>query len=302
METVISKDGTAIAFDRLGDGPALILMGGALNDRQQAAQLASLLAPHFTVFNYDRRGRTDSGDTPPYAVSKEIDDLNTVIGVAGGSAMLFANCTGGMLALEAIAQGAAITKLALFEPPYIIGDARPPLAPEFHPDITKMIESGRLGDAVTYFLESGIGMPPEIVHNVQSMEIWPLLENLAPTLLYDMAIGGDLSLPIDRVRVVTVPALVMDGERSQPWLHAATAALVDALPHATHHTVDGITHTIEAEAIAPVLQGYLAGAHGVTRPGRRPRRARRRWRFMMSAAGLLGPQPRRSNRPGKDGR
>jgi pimeloyl-ACP methyl ester carboxylesterase len=291
METVISKDGTALAFDRLGNGPALILMGGALNDRQQASDLAALLAPHFTVFNYDRRGRTDSGDTPPYAVSKEIDDLNAVIGVAGGSAMLFANCTGGMLAMEAVARGSAITKLALFEPPYIIGDARSPLPADFHSKVARLIDAGRLGDTVTYFLESGIGMPPEIVANVQHMEMWPLLESLAPTLLYDMTIGGDLSLPADRVRTVTVPTLVMDGGRSQPWLQAAVAALADVLPHATRQTVEGITHTIEAEAIAPVIRGFLAG----------PQR-RARW----SPLGRRRPQRSRgwimSNLPGTGGR
>ncbi len=261
METVISKDGTALAFDRLGAGAALIMMGGGLNDRQQAAELASLLAPHFTVFNYDRRGRSDSGDTQPYAVSKEIDDLNAVIGVAGGSAMLFANCTGGMLALEAVAQGVPITRLALYEPPYIVGDAHARLDQEFRTNITHLLDSGRPGDAVTHFLERGIGLPSEVLDRVQKMPMWPLLESLATTLPYDLAIAGDNSMPIERLPLVTVPTLVIDGGRSPQWQRDSVQALVDALPNATRHSIEGLTHTIVPESVAPVVQGFLAAAH-----------------------------------------
>jgi pimeloyl-ACP methyl ester carboxylesterase len=131
MNTVVSHDGTTIAFDRAGDGPAVIFLGAGPTDRNANAQLAGLLAPQFTVLNYDRRGRGDSGDTAPYAVDREYEDLEAVIDEAGGSAYVFGTSGGGILALEAAARGLAITKLAVWEPPYIVDDSRPPVPKDY---------------------------------------------------------------------------------------------------------------------------------------------------------------------------
>jgi pimeloyl-ACP methyl ester carboxylesterase len=259
MEKVTSKDGTTIAFDRLGEGPPLIMMGGALNDRQLASPLASLLASRFTVFNYDRRGRTDSTDTQPYSISKEIDDLRAVLDEAGGSAMLFANCTGGMLALEAAAQGLPITKLALYEPPFIIGDNPPRLDDEFRKATGDLLEAGRPGDVVTQFLERIVGFPPDVVVRVQQMPIWPLLEKLAFSLPYDLILAGDNSLPAARLPLVTMPTLVMDGGRSPQWQRDSVQALVDALPNATRRSIADQNHTFEPELTAPVIEEFLTG-------------------------------------------
>src|SRR5947199_6861992 len=123
MRTVISKDGTALAFDQSGQGPALILVAGATATRLAEAALSAHLAPHFTVFAYDRRGRGDSGDTAPYAVEREVEDLEALIREAGGSAFVFAISSGAALALEAAASRLNVKKLALYEPPFMVGNA-----------------------------------------------------------------------------------------------------------------------------------------------------------------------------------
>ena len=159
MKKVHSKDGTAIAFDQLGQGPAIILVGGAFTDRSQPTlvQLAALLAPHFTVFNYDRRGRGDSSDTAPYAVEREVEDLEALIVEAGGSAFVCGFSSGAALALAAAARGLAITKLALYEPPFIVDDSRPPLPRDFATQLTELVSSGRRGDAAEALHDEGGG-------------------------------------------------------------------------------------------------------------------------------------------------
>src|SRR5712691_7270416 len=207
MNTTTSRDGTIIAFDRSGEGPPVILVGGALSDRGAAAQLAVLLAPHFTVVAYDRRGRGDSGDTPPYAVDREIDDLETLIGEAGGSAFVFGHSSGAALALEAAARGLAITKLALYEPPYIVDDTRAPLPEDYVAHMAELVSAGRRGDAVEYFMTTAVGVPPDMVAQMRSSPMWEGMEGLAHTLAYDGAVMGDHMaggpLPADRWISVT---------------------------------------------------------------------------------------------------
>ncbi|MEC0174832.1 alpha/beta hydrolase [Paenibacillus favisporus] len=165
MHTVLSKDGTKIAYDRTGRGPALILVAGAFSYRKFRAQvqLAELLSSQFTVYNYDRRGRGDSGDSQPYAVEREIEDLEAVIEAAGGSAYVWGLSSGAVLALEAAAGGAAITKLALHEPPFVVdaSDRKPPQ--DFIPQVTELIRSGRRAEAIKYFMTKGMGAPGFVV-------------------------------------------------------------------------------------------------------------------------------------------
>jgi pimeloyl-ACP methyl ester carboxylesterase len=162
MSKVISRDGTAIAFDRSGQGPVLILVTGAIATRSDAASLAARLSPHFSVFAYDRHGRGESGDTPPYAVEREVEDLDALITEAGGSAFVYGHSSGAALALEAARRlSTKITKLAVYEPPFIVDDSRPPVPKDYLTRLTELVSSGRRGDAVEYFATKGVGVPLE---------------------------------------------------------------------------------------------------------------------------------------------
>ena len=258
MDRVTSSDGTTIAFDRLGDGPPLILVCGGSTDRMANAPLAALLAQHFTVFNYDRRGRGDSGDTAPYAVEREVEDIDAVIAAAGGSAFLYGTSSGAALALEAAASGLSVTRLALWEPPFILeGRPRPPA--DTAKTYTELVSAGRRGDAVEFFMAKVVGLPPEFVAYARTQPFWQTQEALAHTLAYDATIMGDYSLPTERVASVTVPTLVIDGGASFPFMRETAQALADVLPDGHHRTLEGQTHDVAPEAMAPVLAGFFAG-------------------------------------------
>ena len=256
MRKVISKDGTAIAFDRSGEGPAVILVCGASTTRSANAPLAVLLAQHFTVFNYDRRGRGDSDDTVPYAVEREVEDLDALIIEAGGSASVFGTSSGAILALDAAAHGLAITKLALWEPPFSVDDDGPRRHKEYATRLTELLAAGRRGDAVELFMKS-VGLPPEFVAQARNAPWWSATEDLAHTLAYDAAVMGDSSVPTERVASVTVPTLVMDGGATPAWARNAAQALADALPDVRRRTLEGQDHNVAPEALAPVLEEFF---------------------------------------------
>src|SRR5438046_1626305 len=164
MRTVISQDGTPIAFDQSGQGPALVLVAQAGATRLAQAELSAHLAPHFTVLAYDRRGRGESGDTAPYAVEREVEDLDALITEAGGSAFVFGHSSGAVLALEAARRLATkITKLAVYEPPFIVDDSRPPLPEDYVTQLTELVSSGRRSEAVEYFMTKAVGVPVQEV-------------------------------------------------------------------------------------------------------------------------------------------
>jgi pimeloyl-ACP methyl ester carboxylesterase len=258
MRRVVSKDGTPIAFDRSGAGPAVILVCGASTTRAANAPLAALLAPHFTVFNYDRRGRGDSGDTAPYAVEREIEDLDALIKEAGEVASVFGTSSGAILALEAAAHGLAITKLALWEPPFSVDDDGPRRHKEYATRLAELLAAGRRGDAVALFMKQ-VGLPPEFVAQARNAPWWSATEDLAHTLAYDAAVMGDSAVPTERVASVTVPTLVLDGGASPAHLRNAARALADVLPRAQHRTLEGQTHAVDPEVLAPVLEAFFAG-------------------------------------------
>jgi pimeloyl-ACP methyl ester carboxylesterase len=259
MKKIHSKDGTTIALDRLSNGPPVILVCGGSVDRTANAPLATLLAEHFTVLNYDRRGRGDSGDTAPYGVEREIEDIDAVIAEAGGSAFVYGTSSGAALTLEAAASGLAITKLALWEPPYILeGRPRPPA--DTARTYTELVSAGRRGDAVEFFMSKVVGLPPEFVAQARNAPWWQVQVALAHTLAYDATIMGDYSLPSKRLASVTTPTLVIDGGASFPWIGETDQALADALPDAQRRTLEGQTHDVAPEALALVLVEFFASA------------------------------------------
>jgi pimeloyl-ACP methyl ester carboxylesterase len=264
MDTVTSKDGTTIAYDQVGAGPPVILVAGALGDRksQLNADLAAHLAPHFTAITYDRRGKGDSGDTLPYAVEREIEDLDALIDAVGGSAALYGISSGAVLALAAgNALPGKVTRLALYEPPFIVDDSRPPLPADYVQQINDLVAADRRGDAVALFMRQ-VGVPDQFIGQMRAMPMWPGMEHIAHTLAYDGLIMGDNQtgrpLAPGQWPAATMPALVIVGGNSPPFFHTGTRALVEQLPHAQHATLPGQTHEVAAAALAPVLIEFFA--------------------------------------------
>lgn len=261
MDTVTSADGTTIAYEHRGGGPPLIVVGGAMSDRTAAAPLAELLARTFTVVAYDRRGRGDSGDTPPYAPAREVEDLAALIEVVDGAASVHGHSSGAVLSLDAAAHGLAISRLSLYEPPFMVDDSRPPVPEDFVATLEQLTASGRRGDAVAYFMTTGVGLPPQVVAQGRSEPMWPALERLAHTLPYDVRILGDTlrgqPLPRERWSTVTIPVLVLDGGASPEWQRTATRSLAQVLPNAEHRTLEGQTHRADPEVLVPVLSAFF---------------------------------------------
>jgi pimeloyl-ACP methyl ester carboxylesterase len=260
MNTVTSRDGTTIAFDRSGHGPAVILVAGAFGDRSMMAPLAALLAPRFTVYAYDRRGRGGSGDTAPYAVEREIDDIEAMVEHAGGSAYAYGISSGAVLALRAALALPGITKLALYEPPFIVDDGHPPVPADYVDRVKELTATGRPGDAVELFL-TFVGVPAEEVAQMRAEPFWAALEAMAHTLAYDFTVmaGTQSGAPLPaKWASLSTPTLVADGEKTpQQYIRPAADALGALLPHARRHTVAGQDHAVAPDAIAPVLTGYF---------------------------------------------
>jgi pimeloyl-ACP methyl ester carboxylesterase len=262
--SVTSKDGTRIAFDRSGNGPALILVGGALSDRSGGAPLAEILAPRFTVFSFDRRGRGDSEDTSPYSVEREIEDLEALIDEAGGTAFVHGQSSGAVLALEATAKfPAKVRKLSLYEPPFIIDDSRPPPPENYVTRINELIAANRRGEAVAFWMTEVVRAPAEGVAQMRNAPTWPALEALAHTLTYDIAVLGDNMagdpLLTDQWRAAIAPTLVIDGGASPAWIRNSARALADVLPNAQHRTLEGQTHNAAPEVLAPEIERFFVG-------------------------------------------
>lgn len=264
MEKVTSKDGTRIAFDRSGEGPPVILVGGAFSYRKFPGllQLTELLAPHFTVFNYDRRGRGDSGDTRPYAVEREIEDLEAMIDAAGGSASVWGLSSGAALALYAAARGLNIEKLALYEPPFVAGAGGPRPPADAEAQLARLVAEDRRGEAVRYYMREMFGAPAVVVTVMRLLPVWKRLKAVANTLPYDAAIMGDFSLPTGRAASVATPTLVVGGEKSDSRLRHAVRELADVLPNGQLRVLEGQSHNVSMKALAPVLTEFFAPRNG----------------------------------------
>ncbi len=263
---VLSSDGNAIAYDRSGEGPPLILVDGAFCHRSfgPTPKLAPLLAKHFTVISYDRRGRGESGDTAPYAVEREIEDLKALVDAAGGSVFLYGTSSGAVLALRAVASGLDVRKLALFEPPLVIAGSPPPVQPDLKPQIAEMVAAGRRGDAVKTFMKM-VGVPAVFIPLMRIMPgVWSKLTAVAHTLPYDFAVLGDTGagkpLPGELTQAmasIKVPTLVADGGKSPKWMHHTAEVVAEAIPHAQRRTLEGQNHNVSEKAIAPVLVEFF---------------------------------------------
>lgn len=263
MQTVTSADGTIIAFDQVGTGPPLILVGGAFEQRAMDSETAKLavlplLAEHFRVVHYDRRGRGDSSDTQPFAVAREIEDLAALIDVSGGSACVFGISSGAGLAFEgALKLGDKIKKLALYEPPYNDEAEARQAWKEFRQQLAIALGAGRNRDAVGLFMQL-LGVPVEQLEEMYQYPMWPMWEAIAPTIAYDAAaLGEDASVPRERAAELRIPALVINGSESYPFMHVSAAALAQAMPQGRHQVLAGQTHEVDVEVLAPLLVKFF---------------------------------------------
>ncbi|TDE11482.1 alpha/beta fold hydrolase [Jiangella asiatica] len=255
MEGITSKDGTPIAFDQLGEGPPIIVVAGASCDRAIDAPLAKALAEHFTVLNHDRRGRGDSGDTAPYAVAREVEDLHALIEAAGGTAALLGLSSGAVLAAEAAASGLPVTRLIMWEPPFSIDPEGVQQAAAYTARLTELLGADRLDDALALFMRQ-VGLPGEAIAGARQSPYWAAGLSLAPTLAYDAAIMGDNTVPAERFGVITVPTLVLAGSASPPFMVEAARRAAAAVPGARFDVLDGQDHNVAPDAITPVVAEF----------------------------------------------
>jgi pimeloyl-ACP methyl ester carboxylesterase len=257
---VTSADGTAIVFDQSGAGPAVVLVQGALNQRTDPVMsgLAAGLSRRFTVFSYDRRGRGDSGDTRPYAVERETEDLAAVIAVAGGEAAVFGGSSGAGLALRAAARNPAITRLALWEPPYHVDDSAPRLPGDFAEQLDRLAEAGRRADALELFLVRAAQVSPEDVAAMRGQPSWAAMEAAARSLAYEAHVmGPGNALPARLLAGIIQPALVLNGGASPAWMRRAGQAVADVMPGAVHRILEGQAHSVAPGAIVSELLEFL---------------------------------------------
>jgi pimeloyl-ACP methyl ester carboxylesterase len=279
MQTVTSKDGSRIAYDRYGSGPAVILVGGALGYRKfkKMEELAKRLAQRCTVINYDRRGRGDSTEVKPFAVEREIEDIAALIEAEGRSASLWGWSSGGALALRAAGAGLPVERLSVYEVPFIVtpGAARP--TPDYGERLDELVAAGDRTGAVKHFMRNAIGVPAPIVAAMRLMPMWKGLEATAHTLPYDWAALGKHTMygaPLnpEEWASVTTPTLVVHGAKSPDVLKQGSRALAEVLPNAELRELEGISHNVKMKVLAPVLADFFA-SRPVVRPPGDPRRA-----------------------------
>lgn len=270
MDSVTSKDGTKIAYDKVGQGPALILVAGAFSYRKfpQQVELANLLSEYFTVYNYDRRGRGDSGDTQPYDVAREVEDLQALIDEAGGSAYVWGLSSGAALALRAAENGVNITKLALHEPPFVVKDEDRKPPKDFMRHTTELISNNDRAEAIKYFMTKGMGAPSFVVSLMRIMpSVWSNLIAVAHTLPYDAALlDGYMEgkmLSDEGWSSVTMPTLVLEGTESPASLRHSAQALANVLPNAQLLSKKGLGHTkkLDTKKISPELTAFFMAAN-----------------------------------------
>jgi len=260
MTYVTSKDGTRIAYERLGSGPAIVLIDGAMCSRAfgPMPKIAALLKDHFTVFLYDRRGRGESGDTRPYSKAREVEDIDALVREAGGSVFAVGLSSGAALALEAAASGSAIERLAVYEPPFMPDDAARHADADHEGKLKTLVAAGDRAAAVKYFMRDMVGVPVFVVLMMQLMRgVWRKLKSVAHTLPYDAAIMGDWQVPAARLAAVRTPTLAMYGGKTETRLKRAIEELVKVLPNVRQQVLPGQTHNVSAGVLVPALAEFF---------------------------------------------
>jgi len=266
QKSVVSKDGATIAFEQSGSGPAIVLVSAALADRDGAAKLARLLAPDFTVLNYDRRGRGSSTDHQPYAVEREVEDIEALMDSAGGPAYLFGSSSGSVLALEAANKLGRKTKgVVMFEPPFIIDGSRPPMPEDLSQQIDRLVADNRRDDAAKHFFTHGMGIPPVFVTLMRLlMPGWSKMAAMTHTIRYDLAVlvgtQAGKPLPADRWASVQSPVLVLVGSRSEPFFHSGAKSLARILRNAQYRPLEGRDHSavlMAPQDLAAAIKEYF---------------------------------------------
>jgi len=252
MEMITSADGTPIALDQTGSGPPLVLVSGAMCGRRADEAIANGLADRFTVLSYDRRGRGDSGETGPYAVEREIEDLSAVLDAAGGSAVVVGLSSGGALVLLAAAAGLPITTAVTWEVPYRTDDAGRRSAADYRRRTDELLAEGRRGEAVMLFLRT-VGVPEPAIHGMQQSPFWVEAEKIAPTLAYDAAVLADAAVPVDRLGRIACPTAMFTGGASPALFAAAAEGAVAALPDGVHRVLPGQTHDVNPTVLAAAV-------------------------------------------------
>ncbi|MEV4105039.1 alpha/beta fold hydrolase [Nonomuraea sp. NPDC049649] len=263
MTTVTSRDGTPIAYSRTGQGPALLLVDGAMCYRASgpSTPLAERLTGDYTVYTYDRRGRGESGDTPPYAPEREVEDIAALIELIGEPVFLYGISSGAALALAAAASGLPVSKVAVYEPPFVVDGTRPPMPADYTATLESLLAAGKPGAAIRYFMREGVGLPAPMVALMPLVPGWSGMKKVARTLPYDAAFVTEFAqgrpLPEGRWDGVKMPALVVDGGKSPAWIRNGTRDLARVLPDAEHRTLDGQTHMVKPDVLAPVLKEFF---------------------------------------------
>jgi pimeloyl-ACP methyl ester carboxylesterase len=253
MAFVTSADGTSIAYQRDGSGPAVILIGGGLDDGSENAPLARELAENFTVYNFARRGRGDSGDTQPYAVQREIEDIGAIAAMAGGSASIFGVSSGGMFAFEAAAAGLPVGRLAVYEVPYDTAADAIERAREYREQLGATLAEGRRGDAVALFMRLA-GSSENDIGDARNSPYWPGLTDLANTLAYDAALYGPP--PNDRLGRIRQPTLVATGGGND-YFEQAADAVAAIIAHGERQVIAGQGHVVDPKVMAAALTRFF---------------------------------------------
>jgi hypothetical protein len=256
MEKVTSPDGTTLAFDQLGSGSPLIVVAGASCDRAVDRPLADELAKYFTVLNYDRRGRGESTDTPPYAVEREVEDIGALVDAAGGSAAVVGMSSGAVLAAHAAAGGLALSHLVMWEPPFRLDQAGRRVATEYAGSLRALLADGRRGDALELFMRT-VGLPEQMIAGMRQSPYWSTGEAMAPTLAYDAAVMGDGSVPVERFASVPAATLVLGGGASPDWMRHAARAAAEAVPGATYRELAEQTHDVAPSVLAAAVRDFV---------------------------------------------
>lgn len=264
MLKVTSVDGTEIAYERYADhgGDPLIVVGGATCDRAKTRPLAEGLGAHLPVVNYDRRGRGDSGDTRPYAVEREVEDIAALVDSLGDDVVLYGHSSGATLVLHAAAAGVPARAIVLHEPPFSADtDEDRQEARGYAETLTALLSADRRDDAVALFFQT-TGVPAEAVSEMRHEPWWADVLALAPTLAYDSAVMGDLSrggtLPVEVAARVSAPALVLSGGDSPDSMIEAARATAAALPRGRHQVLPDEGHVPSPQTLAPVLTEFIA--------------------------------------------